>query len=128
MSVPNTCVLCDLYCRSCYDSATNCSACTLSGNYTAYLFASNFTCLTSCPVTYYANKFNQTCDLCDANCAECIFYANYCTVCPQDYGYYNHVCYLPCPVGYFNDTTNGSNCSVCSQFCTVCVGPMDLCT
>ena len=129
MSVPNICILCDPLCTSCYEVSTNCSACTRTGNYTSYLFASNFTCLVNCPVGYYANKFNQTCDLCDTNCQECLFSPTYCTVCHPDYGYYNHVCYFPCPLGYYNDTSTGtSNCTLCSAFCINCVGPMDLCT
>ena len=127
-AVPNYCILCDLYCRTCFDSATNCSECTRSGNYTAYLFASNFTCLVTCPANYFANKVNQTCDLCDPNCMECIFTATYCTVCYPGHGYNDHVCYLPCPLGYFNDTVLGANCTLCDPYCVSCVGPFDLCS
>ncbi len=127
MSVPNVCVFCDLHCRSCYDSPTNCSSCTLSGVYLAYFFADNSSCLNPCPPGYFANKTTQTCDICNVNCTACINNANYCTACVQYFGYANHVCYSPCPIGYYNNT-NGLNCTACSPYCYICVDPFDLCT
>jgi hypothetical protein len=37
------------------------------------------------------------------------------------------VCYNPCPAGYFKNS-NGTNCTLCSAYCAVCVDPFDLCT
>lgn len=49
----HTCSSCANICLVCSGTPTNCTACTPTGANTAYLFASNNTCLTSCPNNYY---------------------------------------------------------------------------
>lgn len=126
-TTPNVCVFCDLHCTACFETATNCSACTRSGTFRAYFYTINSSCLKTCPDGFFANRTTQTCDPCNVNCTSCINTANYCTACMAYFGYYNHVCYSPCPIGFYNNT-NGTNCTPCSPYCYICVDPYDLCT
>jgi len=127
---PNVCVYCDLRCTSCYNTLTNCSSCTTSGTWTAYLDTSdptNITCVNPCSAKYFANKTAHTCDPCNVNCSTCLNSANYCESCVNGSAWTGWSCYNPCPNHYFLDS-NLTNCTACSSFCQICVGPSTLCT
>ena len=127
------CILCDPYCKTCYDSSTFCMTCTTSGQYTAYLYIDNTTypinstCLPVCPVGYFANKATQTCDPCNVSCTACIYTANYCTACITNFYWYKYTCYDICPTKTYLES-NLTNCTDCYQYCQVCIGPSTACT
>jgi len=132
-STGNVCILCDVLCRICFDSPTNCSACTTFGVNIAFFYVdplnpSIMTCLQTCPTGYFANRTGNTCDPCSLNCTACLNRATYCTSCIATFGWTGWACYNPCPYRYFMDPSLPSNCSVCSPYCQVCVGPNTLCT
>ena len=121
---------CDLRCTDCFDSPTNCSACTRSGTWTSYLYSAdptNITCLKVCPDGFFANKTSQTCDPCNVNCSTCLNSANYCLSCMSGWYWTGWSCYDPCPVHYYTNT-NLINCTKCSLYCDTCIGPSTLCT
>lgn len=130
-SAPNFCVYCDLRCTACHTVLDNCTACTTSGIWTAYLSTTvnpNYpTCVNPCPDGYFANKTSRTCDLCNSSCATCLNSATYCTSCVAGYYWTGWFCYSPCPTQYFLDP-NGTNCTKCSPFCNVCEGVYNVCT
>jgi proprotein convertase subtilisin/kexin type 5 len=130
-STPNTCVLCDKKCSSCYMVSDNCSSCTSSGKNAAYLSTtanSNYTtCVTTCPNQYYANKTARTCDQCNSTCATCLNTANYCTKCATGLYWTGWTCFSTCPVNYFQDT-NGINCTKCIPYCNTCNVAYNICT
>jgi hypothetical protein len=53
VDTPNICITCDVYCKTCYNLETNCSACTTSGTFIAYLMVSTSTCLAVCGDPYF---------------------------------------------------------------------------
>lgn len=102
--------------------------CTTSGQYTAFLYSVNSSCLPTCPEGFFANKTTQTCDPCNENCTGCIFTANYCTACIDTFYWYKYTCYDICPTKTYVNTTLPTNCTDCFQYCQVCIGPSTLCT
>lgn len=127
---PNICVYCDLRCSACFNSMSNCSACTTSGTWASFLDSSdpaNITCVNPCSPGTFANKVTRTCDKCNENCSTCLNSANYCLSCEVNgSAWYGWTCYTPCPAGFFQQ--NSSNCTPCSAFCSVCDGSSTLCT
>ena len=126
--IGEVCVYCDVKCSICYESATNCSACTTSGSNEAFLLAYNFSCESNCPVGYFENHTAQTCDLCDPSCISCDGFATYCFECDKVAGYAwnGYTCYNPCPTSTYIDNNN-TNCTNCSPYCIDCSGDPSYC-
>lgn len=101
--------------------------CTVSGQWAAFWYSVNSSCLPTCPEGYFANRTTQTCDPCNENCTGCINSANYCTACIANFYWYKYTCYDICPTKTYMDP-NLINCTDCYQYCQVCIGPSTLCT
>lgn len=98
------CSACNSKCITCTTSDVICTSCTLNGSNTAYLFASNNTCVTSCPVKYFKDNNDglgpNLCTQCDLSCSVCTSLI-VCTACSANYYFLNNSCYLVCPATYF---------------------------
>ncbi|KRX04787.1 WW domain [Pseudocohnilembus persalinus] len=113
------CEQCNVACKICTaGTANDCSSC--NPNY--YLFGTS--CLSVCPVEYFANTNSLTCEECVEPCKECTNYNNngeFCTSCIDNYYLYNNDCIVSCPLGWIgNDATN--ECVECDVSCMECDG------
>lgn len=113
---PAVCVLCDNQCTSCFDLATNCSACKTNGSNEAWLYFNSTLdyseCVSPCPTGNFANDTLHTCDLCHNNCTSCRFNDTFCYSCQSGFGWYDYNCYMPCPTTFFSDNST-FNCTKC---------------
>lgn len=96
---------CTSPCQRCTTSKTACASCLPIANTTfIYLFASNSSCLSVCPATYYPDTAN-ICRACVSPCAECLDSAN-CTSCVSGNWLYLKTCATTCPATFYN-ASNG---------------------
>jgi hypothetical protein len=117
-------VLCDTKCAACSMLSTNCSACANS----YYLFASNFTCLSSCPAGYAADSTNHICVACsNSACLSCsATNTSYCYSCNSTTFWLAFDCLSTCPTSNYFPTS--PNCTQCDPSCLICTGSPSPCT
>lgn len=116
-----TCII-SLNCATCHVVATVvvCKTC----RYGYYLHP-NQSCVRSCDPTYYTNRWNNSCDPCDASCRDCSGPANSgCLNCVGPSLFLQNssggYCLSACPsVGYV--TFLSSTCLACHQTCLTCI-------
>lgn len=118
----NVCVLCNLKCTACAETATNCSSCTPSGTDAAYLYGT--TCIVSCPATTIGNNATRICDGCPSNCNTCTS-TTVCTVCTSPYGLHTSLCYNPCPAASYYSS---GVCVSCDPKCLACTSSPTTCS
>ena len=59
----HTCLPCSPECKTCFGTATNCTSCGFS-QYGFDLYLYGYQCLINCPISYWQNITQHTCDLC----------------------------------------------------------------
>jgi hypothetical protein len=74
------------------------------------------TCVSNsaCPLGYYANIYDSTCEKCFQNCTSCINLPNNCQSCLLNFVLYQQTCLNSCPAKYFNLS------NVCTSCDTTC--------
>lgn len=79
------------------------------------------TCLSSCPVHYYAVAATGglTCAQCDTGCSECTGTSTNCTQCPANKYLFGSGCLSTCPDTYFGDN-QVNTCFSCLAPCLYC--------
>jgi len=63
--------LCDISCRTCLDSPTNCTECNYNDNYFP-LANDKSTCKKDCADFYFKNFIERQCSICDKSCKKCL--------------------------------------------------------
>lgn len=117
----STCLSCDLPCRTCSNSSTNCTGCSF-GNLLAT--PGMGVCVALCPAGSYPNE-NSVCAACPVGCASCKN-ATYCESCSNAtvngtvaiYYLADSACSTTCSSG-FKDSANNM-CSDCLYPCLTC--------
>ena len=95
------------------------------------MYASNTSCIATCPNGFFASNAINSCSPCKQMCLTCLTYS-YCTSCvtsPKAY-LYDTGCSYNCPSGYFENVSNPNNyvCSACHSNCTECSQQPNNCT
>ena len=67
----SVCSLCSINCVTCITNASNCLTCGLSF-YGIDLYLHSTSCIAVCPVKFYPNITDHTCNNCDNTCYTCI--------------------------------------------------------
>ena len=120
---------CQVPCKSCTSNASVCLGCynntaiSLSNLY----FASNNSCLTSCPIGFYSNV-NLVCVACSTTCLTCAASPSNCTSCNLTSTFpalnitsFTGVCLSACPTFYYLSTSlSPSQCTSCVPPCLSC--------
>jgi len=121
----NKYVKCDLSCKSCSTSKTNCSECNTSSLYYPKVDAIN-TCIlkTASPNGYFFNSATNQHEKCDISCINCTTTLNNCSTCNNSGGYYNsdvnlNACSNILPDGYFLDSI-AKKYKICDTSCLSC--------
>ena len=118
------CLPCDSICKTCINSANNCTSCPTES--VIYLISTQtpWTCSPTCPDGYYGETSTITCVAC-SNCKTCDLSIKNCTSC--DSGKFlissqtNWTCDTNCPFGYYGDTSLNT-CKICDKNCETCNG------
>ena len=119
----NICKKCTKNCTIC-SSLNNNMCLTCEDNY--YLYQGQ--CTKICPINYFKNDINKTCDYCNIdNCSYCN--DNYCITCDKGYLLHNGSCVKKCPLGYRSNgilcekclVNNCESCSINASTCQKCV-------
>ena len=126
--------MCNANCKTCGTNDTNCLTCGFSG-IGAELYLYQSPCLLTCPVGYFANTVNNTCDPCANGCGVCTGASlSNCSVCVT-YNltpYYKYqtqtICDTSCPDGELISGTTPNACEFCDPGCLTCVGTSTNCT
>lgn len=100
---PATCSECDIKCKTCIDSATNCLSCFINeeNGTNTFSFLYNQQCVYQCPAGYspdYAD--NKICKdfICEKPCSKCAFNSTFCFECDTSIPYlYKNKCFSQCP-------------------------------
>lgn len=130
------CIWCNLKCASssCTNVFDNCTSCTKTGPFTAYLATVGTSypqCLSICPAGQYGNNTDQLCHMCDVSCVTCVNTSTKCLQCAGNAGWLNYACYNVCTNGYFLESnqvnSNNVNCAACYN-CTLCEPVCETCT
>ncbi len=83
-------------------------------------------CVSSCPLSTFANIATHTCDSCNTNCSVCESSANNCMECKTGWGWMtDFTCNNPCPTGYI---LLGLNCTQCDLKCISCAVSISNCS
>lgn len=121
-SINNICTKCDSPCNTCQTNSTTCLSCLQNTTTNKYL-ASNNTCLTNCPNSFYADAGN-ICQSCNSVCLTCQSVPTNCTSCPTTTFLNTNtntcVSSTSCPFGTYADITT-NKCSSCDASCNGCV-------
>jgi len=128
----NKYVKCDISCKSCSTSKTNCSECNTASLYYPKVDATS-TCIlkTASPNGYFFNSNTNQHEKCDISCLTCVDSLKKCLTCNNSGGYYNtdskpNDCLNICPDGYFLDSTIkkyvlcDASCKTCATSKTSC--------
>ena len=118
------CLPCDSICKTCINSANNCTSCPTES--VIYLISTQtpWTCSSTCPDGYYGETSTITCVAC-SNCKTYDLSIKNCTSC--DSGKFlissqtNWTCDTNCPFGYYGDTSLNT-CKICDKNCETCNG------
>lgn len=117
----NTCVECNVLCKTCKDEPTKCTSC----NYDNVLV--NYTCQAGCQVGYYKGIISgpmATCFQCNIACQKCDGdgYAGVCTSCNPGFYYTEDLkqCSTWCPPKYSKNLNANANDYIC-QHCVGCL-------
>jgi hypothetical protein len=105
------CYACDSSCKTCSQSATNCTSCFATSPYIL-----NNTCYSTCPSGYYADATNSQCVACINNCKTCLS-ASICVTCNTNYNLNGTSCISTCPPLYYSQN---QVCVPCSSNCASC--------
>lgn len=111
------CSTCSPFCISCITTNITCTACTLTGVYTAYLLGT--ACLQDCGDDFYEDTANgtlNTCQPCDSACRVCSGAPTPCQACHAGYWLFDSACGNTCPADYFKDNVTWS-CLLCDIWC-----------
>lgn len=93
----NRCTGCDVSCRTCSISATNCTSCNISSALPYYMSLNN-QCLRSCPNGYFSSNVTYLCLPCMYPCQFCTSSSvTSCITCVTGYYLDGSVCRNQCP-------------------------------
>ncbi|XP_029109342.1 proprotein convertase subtilisin/kexin type 6-like isoform X2 [Scleropages formosus] len=113
------CRRCTPGCERCVGRApSECHACRRD----LYLHADNNTCVTGCPLGYYADDVHRQCKKCHNNCRACRLYPERCTDCNDGYSLSGIMCVPKCASGMFFNLEE-MECVPCHESCSSCNGP-----
>lgn len=100
IAIENVCVPCDVSCRTCSITITNCTSCVTTST-TPYYY--NNLCLAQCPNFYYFNTFMNclSCASLSIGCGNCSS-PTVCLSCDPGYVLLNSRCLSSVPDGYLN--------------------------
>uniref|UniRef100_A0A4W3IY08 Proprotein convertase subtilisin/kexin type 5b n=1 Tax=Callorhinchus milii TaxID=7868 RepID=A0A4W3IY08_CALMI len=113
VSARKECERCDVSCRTCDQSPSNCQTCN------PYYVLDNKQCKKKCSNKYYGTT-EGICKRCPPDCEVCT--DNNCTECNQHLYLHNGLCFEECPPGSFEDIDT-SKCAPCNSKCAECNGP-----
>ena len=128
-------LICDISCKTCISSPTNCTECNTISKYYPLVDAANKCVLdTLSPDGYYFNSTNSKHEKCDISCKLCDTTPTKCKECNNVGGYYykdnlTETCFIGVPLGYILDATLKKyipcdiSCAICIDFktkCTLC--------
>ena len=114
----SVCLLCTINCVTCDTSAGKCDSCGPSV-YGVNLYLSSSSCITVCPVHFFANTITYNCDPCDASCYTCSGSSpNKCTSCNSgSLENSNSSCISSCLSGEYS---LNNLCVACPVQCSTC--------
>ena len=119
---------CDISCKNCLDSPSNCFSCNTINNYFNLEDKPN-TCINFPSDGYYFDNIRKVYKKCDISCRKCIENANKCTFCANDF-YFHHeipfICKNSALSNYFFDEKN-KIFRKCSMQCESCTQNQDNC-
>jgi len=115
-----TCSPCSLPCGNCTGPGpTDCLTCNQTDT---FIHSVNQTCLEDCPIGFFKNIANKSCDPCLESCSTCEN-AYECIDCSPTYPIFfsqNNSCLQECPVYFFENELSG--CDPCDASCMTCNG------
>jgi hypothetical protein len=126
-----TCDVCDISCKRCHTSFTNCTVCNTDIGYVTPYNVAN-TCVLNCPDKQYkhinaTSLYASTCLPCSSVCYNCIINPTRCISCGTSLGgqlyLHNFGCIFNCPTGTYANTNNFT-CIKCDISCATCNGPL----
>lgn len=127
------CLVCDSNCHTCNNTASECLSCYMEAG--AYVFLHGSICIQRCPVGFYGETSNSTCQVCADGCKTCEGSTSKdCLTCLtfNSTAYYRWAnettCDTFCPDGQFASLILNHQCDYCSSNCVTCVGRADNCT
>ncbi|XP_073852959.1 proprotein convertase subtilisin/kexin type 6 isoform X7 [Macaca fascicularis] len=113
-------------CRRCHKGCETCSGrgatqC-LSCRRGFYHHQEMNTCVTLCPVGFYADESQKNCLKCHPSCKKCVDEPERCTVCKEGFSLARGSCIPDCEPGTYFDSEL-IRCGECHHTCGTCVGP-----
>ncbi|KAL2089007.1 hypothetical protein ACEWY4_015906 [Coilia grayii] len=113
------CQRCRWGCEMCTGNRPNdCTSCHRG----LFLYASENTCVISCPSGFYADDIQRQCLKCHENCMTCLRDADRCTACSKGFSLAGMTCVPECANRTFFHLEE-MKCSPCHPSCFTCTGP-----
>jgi proprotein convertase subtilisin/kexin type 5 len=113
------------FCQACTSPCSNCINATFCLSCVSGYFYYSYSCLTSCPQSYFADNSTRICTSCISPCKTCTSLST-CLSCSQ--GFWNGtLCTNSCPSGQFGDSVNFI-CLSCHSSCLTCITSAVTCT